>query len=103
VTENRREKIAHDIRREKTMTIRVLGPGCINCRTLERRTHEALEQMNLAACVEKVEGLNAIVAYGVMRTPGLVIDEKVVWQGGVPSVEKIKQMISTQRERVGPA
>ena len=85
------------------MTIKVLGPGCVNCKTLERRTHEALEQMNLAASVEKVEDLNAIVAYGVMRTPGLVIDEKVVWQGGVPSVEKIKQLISTEREGAGAA
>jgi len=85
------------------MTIRVLGPGCMNCKTLERRTREALEQMNLQANVEKVEDLDRIVSYGIMRTPGLVIDEKVVWQGGVPSVEKIKELISSRRGEVGAA
>ena len=85
------------------MTIRVLGPGCMNCKTLERRTREALEQMNFQANVEKVEDLDRIVSYGIMRTPGLVIDEKVVWQGGVPSVEKIKEFISAQRGEVGAA
>jgi small redox-active disulfide protein 2 len=85
------------------MTIRVLGPGCMNCKTLERRTREALEQMNFQANVEKIEDLDRIVSYGIMRTPGLVIDEKVVWQGGVPSVEKIKEFISAQRGEVGAA
>ncbi len=85
------------------MIIKVLGPGCMNCRTLERRTHEALEQLSVHASVEKVEDLNGIVSYGIMRTPGLVIDEKVVWQGGVPSVEKIKELIRAQNERAGAA
>jgi small redox-active disulfide protein 2 len=75
----------------------------MNCKTLERRTREALEQMNLQANVEKIEDLDRIVSYGIMRTPGLVIDEKVVWQGGVPSVEKIKEFISAQRGEVGAA
>ena len=68
------------------MTIKVLGPGCVNCKTLEKRTHEALDDMNLQADVEKVEDLGRIVSYGILRTPGLVIDEKLVWQGGVPSI-----------------
>jgi len=76
------------------MTIKVLGPGCMNCRTLERRTLDALAQMNATATVEKVTDLDGISSYGVMRTPGLVIDEKLVWQGGVPSVEKIKELIT---------
>ena len=76
------------------MRIKVLGPGCVNCKTLEKRTYEALEQLDGAeASVEKVEQIDAIVAYGVMRTPGLVVDDKVVWQGSVPPVEKIKQLI----------
>jgi small redox-active disulfide protein 2 len=75
----------------------------MNCKTLERRTREALEQMNFQANVEKIEDLDRIVSYGIMRTPGLVIDEKVVWQGGVPSVEKIKEFISAQRGEVGAA
>lgn len=75
------------------MTIRILGPGCMNCRTLEHRTVEALQQINLPAEVEKVTDLDGIASYGILRTPGLVIDGKVVWQGGVPSVERIKQLI----------
>jgi small redox-active disulfide protein 2 len=75
----------------------------MNCKTLERRTREALEQMNFQANVEKIEDLDRIVSYGIMRTPGLVIDEKVVWQGGVPSVEKIKEFISAARREVGAA
>ena len=76
------------------MRIKVLGPGCMNCKTLERRTQEALQKMNLATPVEKVEDLNRIASYGVLRTPGLVIDDKVVWQGSVPSVEKIVELIT---------
>jgi small redox-active disulfide protein 2 len=78
------------------MNIKVLGPGCTNCKTLERRTREALERMNVSATVEKVEDLDGMMAYGIMRTPGLVVDEKLVWQGGVPTVEKIKDLISAQ-------
>ena len=76
------------------MTIKVLGPGCMNCRTLERRTIEALEQLGAQAKVDKVVDLDGIASYGVMRTPGLVIDEKLVWQGGVPTVERIKELIT---------
>ena len=76
------------------MTIKVLGPGCMNCRTLERRTIDALAEMNIQATVAKVTDLDGISSYGVMRTPGLVIDEKLVWQGGVPTVEKIKELIT---------
>lgn len=85
------------------MTIKVLGTGCVNCKTLERRTHEALEQMNVQANVEKVEDLNGIASYGILRTPGLVIDERVVWQGGVPSVDKIKELLAMEQERAGAA
>ena len=76
------------------MTIKVLGPGCMNCRTLERRTLDALAEMHLQADVEKVAELDGIASYGVLRTPGLVIDEKLVWQGGVATVEKIKELIA---------
>lgn len=79
------------------MIIKVLGPGCMNCKTLERRTIEALQQINLTAAVEKVVDLECIASYGILRTPGLVIDEKVVWQGGVPTVEKIKELILAEK------
>ena len=77
------------------MTIKVLGPGCFNCRTLERRTIEVLEALGIQARVDKVVDLDSISSYGVMRTPGLVIDETLVWQGGVPTVEKIKELLTS--------
>lgn len=82
------------------MTIKVLGPGCMNCRTLERRTLEALEKTGIQATVEKVVDLDGIVAYGVMRTPGLVINEKVVVQGRVPTVEQIQELIAAETNKV---
>jgi len=81
------------------MTIKILGPGCMNCKTLERRTLEALQSLHVEAQVEKVEEIERIVSSGILRTPGLVIDEKIVSQGGVPTVEKIKQLILAERER----
>jgi len=80
------------------MTIKVLGPGCMNCKTLERRAREAVEQMKVDVLIEKITDLDGIASYGVMRTPGLVIDEKLVWQGGVPAVEKIKDLITANMQ-----
>jgi small redox-active disulfide protein 2 len=75
------------------MTIKVLGPGCMNCKTLETRTHEAVASLGIAANVEKVQDIMQIATYGILRTPGLVIDETVVSSGRVPTVEEIKGMI----------
>jgi len=79
------------------MTIKVLGPGCVNCRTLESRTRDALSQLGIAASLEKVEDYKLIATYGIMRTPGLVIDEKVVISGQVPTVERIKELLLANR------
>ena len=79
------------------MNIKVLGPGCINCNTLEKRTQEALRDLKLEASVEKVEDYQRIASYGIMRTPGLVIDEEVAVSGSVPTVEKIKEILLAHR------
>ena len=78
------------------MIIKVLGSGCMNCKTLEKRTREALESLEIGATVEKVEDIQQIATYGILRTPGLVIDEKVVAYGHVPTVDAIKEMIRKQ-------
>ncbi len=75
------------------MKIKVLGPGCMNCKTLEHRTREAAEALHLNVSIEKVEDYQEIASYGIMRTPGLVIDEKVVLSGSVPRVEEIKTLL----------
>ena len=78
------------------MDIKVLGTGCANCKNLEKSTINALAEMNIAANVEKVEDIVEIMKYGIMRTPGLVIDGKVVLSGRVPSMKEIKEIIQKE-------
>jgi small redox-active disulfide protein 2 len=76
------------------MIIKILGPGCTNCKNLERATREALAQLGLDATVEKVEDYPTILGYGVMSTPGLVVDDKVLVSGRVPKPAEIKQLLA---------
>lgn len=76
------------------MIIKILGPGCNNCKNLERATREALDQLGLDATVEKVTDYPTIAGYGVMSTPGLVVDEKVVVSGRVPRTAEIKMLLT---------
>ena len=81
------------------MKIKVLGPGCTNCKTLERRTGEALAALNMTADIEKIVEYADIASYGIMRTPSLVVDGKVVVQGYVPTVEKLKEIIVAEQQK----
>ena len=76
------------------MEIKVLGTGCARCKSLERITRKAVEELNLDATVEKVEDIQKIMEYAVMRTPALVINEKVVMSGQVPKVAQVKDLLS---------
>ncbi len=76
------------------MIIKVLGPGCANCVNLERVTREAVAELGIDATVEKVTDFAAIVGYGVMRTPGLVVDENVVLSGRVPTARQVKEILA---------
>jgi small redox-active disulfide protein 2 len=78
------------------MDIKVLGSGCAKCKTLEKVTREAVEQLNLDATIEKVEDIQKIIEYGVMITPALVVDGEVVLKGSVPKVDKLKVLLSKQ-------
>jgi small redox-active disulfide protein 2 len=75
------------------MTIKVLGTGCSNCKSLEKATQIAVNEMGIQVQLEKVEDIQKIMAYGVMRTPALVIDEKIALYGRVPSVSELKEII----------
>jgi len=75
------------------MIIKVLGTGCANCKKLEVQTKEAIKQLGIDAVFEKVENLQEIMAYGVMKTPALVVDEQVKVMGRVPSIEDIKKYL----------
>ena len=75
------------------MEIKVLGTGCAKCKSLEKVTRKAVEELNLDASVEKVEDIQKIMEYAVMRTPALVINEKVVMSGQLPKISELKELI----------
>ena len=71
------------------LTIKVLGPGCANCKRLEQMTRREVENLGLEASIEKVTDYGQIMAYGVMSTPGLVVNENVVVYGRVPTNQEV--------------
>jgi small redox-active disulfide protein 2 len=75
------------------MIIKVLGSGCASCKKLEENTKKAVEELGIEATIEKVSDFKQIMAYGVMKTPALVVDEKVKIMGRVPSAEEIKKYL----------
>ncbi len=77
------------------MIIKVLGPGCTNCITLERVTREAIADLGLEATIEKVTDYATIAGYGVMSTPALVIDDQVVVSGRVPTPTALRELLNT--------
>lgn len=76
------------------MDILVLGPGCMNCQTLEKRVRTAVSELNIEADIYKITDITKIAEFGVMRTPALVIDNKVMFYGRVPTVTELKEIIS---------
>lgn len=74
------------------MEIKVLGKGCPNCLRLEKNVNEALETLNKQAEVIKVTDITEIISYGVLATPALVVDGKVLFSGQVPSVSKLEEL-----------
>ncbi len=75
------------------MEIKVLGTGCPKCKKLEQLVKEAVTELGIIAEVEKVTDINEIVNYGVMLTPALVIDGKVIFAGRLPNKEEIKKIL----------
>ena len=76
------------------MEIKVLGTGCPKCKSLEKITHEAVAEMGIDASVTKEEDIMKIMEYGILSTPGLVIDDKVVMSGRLPSKNELKNLIT---------
>ncbi|QQY79859.1 small redox-active disulfide protein 2 [Keratinibaculum paraultunense] len=75
------------------MEIMILGTGCSKCEKLEKNLEVALKELSIDANIEKVDNLAVIVSYGVMSTPGLVIDGEVKSIGKVPNVKELKKML----------
>ncbi len=76
-------------------SIKVLGTGCANCKTTLKLIEDAAKAKGMTVQLEKVEDLQQIMSYGVMSTPGVVIDGKVVHAGGIPGREKIDQWFNS--------
>lgn len=80
------------------MEIKILGPGCPRCHEVERRTINALAEMNIGADVQRVADFREFAKYKVLTTPGLVINGKVKCAGRIPSPQEIKNWIKEERE-----
>jgi small redox-active disulfide protein 2 len=81
-------------RRYSTMEIKILGPGCPKCQTLEKNTKDAVAELGLDAQIGKVTEINEIANHGVFMTPGLVVDGEVKLVGKVASKDEIKKILS---------
>ena len=76
------------------MDIKVLGTGCAKCKTTIALIEEIAKEKGVSISLSKVEELRQIAAFGVMSTPGVVLDGKVVHAGGVPSRSKVEQWLT---------
>ncbi len=76
------------------MEIKILGTGCPKCKKLEQITRQAVEAADIGANISKEEDMMKIMEYGIMSTPGLVINEKVVFSGRVPSSKELNEILT---------
>jgi small redox-active disulfide protein 2 len=79
------------------MKIYVAGPGCARCASLERNVIEAVTELGIEASISKLKDFKEFAKYGILMTPALVVDGKVVVTGKVPSVDELKIIISEAR------
>ena len=75
------------------MVVKILGTGCTKCRLLEEKVRQIAAQNTIDCQIEKITELNDIMDYGIMMTPGLVVDEKVMSSGKIPKDEHILQWL----------
>ena len=75
-------------------TIKVLGPGCDNCKRLTSLTEQALAELGHPEQVEKVTDYAQIATYGVMSTPALVVDDQVLMAGRIPALSSLKDALA---------
>jgi len=83
------------------MDIKVLGPGCAKCHSLEKTVKEVVAALKLDIRVEEVKDMKKIMQYPILMTPGLVINEKVVMSGKIPSKAEVERYIMAALEAEG--
>jgi small redox-active disulfide protein 2 len=79
------------------MEIIILGTGCPKCKTLEKLTRDTVQELGIAASVSKEEDIINIMNYGIMHTPGLVINGKVVFSGRIPTSKELKEILTSNQ------
>jgi small redox-active disulfide protein 2 len=85
----------------KVMIIKVLGTGCAKCHALEKAVKEVVDALRLDIKIEEVKDMKKIMEYPILMTPGLVIDEKVVMSGKVPSKAEVERLIMNALDAKG--
>ena len=81
------------------MKIEVLGPGCTNCKKLDQDVHNALAELKIEAEVIKVTEIKEFAKYGILMTPGLVINGKVYSSGKIPTMAALKKWIEDENKK----
>lgn len=78
------------------MVIKILGPGCTRCDALERKVRELVSQHGINAEIEKVTDIWEMIGYGIARTPGLVINEKLISSGIIPGTDQLLRWLKEE-------
>ncbi len=81
------------------MNIKVLGPGCAKCHALDKMVREVVQEQQLDATVEYIQDMKKILAYPILTTPGLVINEQVVMSGRLPSKAEVAALLQQARAK----
>lgn len=76
------------------LSVKVLGSGCANCLKLEQLVRQVTDELGMEAAVEKVTDFATILHYGVMKTPGLVVNERLLVSGRVPPLDEVRQLLA---------
>ncbi len=79
------------------MEIKIFGTGCPKCKALEKITRDAVTELGIAAGIPKAEDIYTVMSYGILHTPGLVINGKVALSGRLPSPAEAKELIATNQ------
>ncbi len=85
----------------KMLNIKVLGPGCANCKRVDQIAHQTLNELGLHGEIEKITHYDEILALGVLNTPGLVVNDEVVCSGRIPSVAEVSTWFTTAAMAAG--
>jgi len=81
------------------MKIKILGPGCARCNQVEQTTREVVKELGIDASLEHVKDINKIMEYPILHTPGLVLNEELVFSGRIPTKAEVTQFITTALDK----